>query len=253
MNHTPDKNEDMVAEVINPGGDARVVLVCEHASAFIPPAFADLGLSGQALTSHAAWDPGALPVAKELAHRLNAPLVLSRVSRLVYDCNRPPDAPDAMPARSEVFDIPGNHALSAADREARVAQYYAPFHQLLQKTLEARPNAAVVTIHSFTPVYNGMPRDFDIGVLHDKDARFADAMLGLTDQQDRYDVRRNAPYGPQDGVTHTLKTHALPQRRLNVMIEMRNDVIATQADQTAMAGQFADWIPEALAACEESA
>lgn len=253
MNHTPDENENTVAEVTNPDGADRVVLVCEHASCFIPSVFADLGLSGQALRSHAAWDPGALPVAEELAHRLNAPLVLSRVSRLVYDCNRPPNAPDAMPARSEVFDIPGNQTLSEADREARVAQYYAPFRQLLQKTLDARPNAAIVTIHSFTPVYNGMPRDFDIGVLHDSDARFADAMLGITDQQDRYDVRRNAPYGPEDGVTHTLKAHALPQQRLNVMIEMRNDLIATRTDQTAMADQFAGWIPDALVACEESA
>ena len=109
--------------VLNPEGRSSVVVVCEHASSYIPAGFNDLGLSGDALQSHAAWDPGAMSVAKSLSLHLDATLVASDVSRLVYDCNRPPDAPDAMPARSEVFDVPGNANLTSGQRQERIAEF----------------------------------------------------------------------------------------------------------------------------------
>ncbi|MEO0693112.1 MAG: N-formylglutamate amidohydrolase, partial [Pseudomonadota bacterium] len=81
------------AEVLNPQASGDLVLVCEHASATIPAELGTLGLPERALAGHWAWDIGALDVARAMAVRLNAPLVVSRVSRLVYDCNRPPDSP----------------------------------------------------------------------------------------------------------------------------------------------------------------
>jgi predicted N-formylglutamate amidohydrolase len=246
MNHTQTSRTDAVVEVLNAGGAAQVVVVCEHASHFIPPEFDDLGLSPEALTSHAAWDPGALPVAETMALALGAPLVASRVSRLVYDCNRPPDAPDAMPVRSEVIEIPGNAGLDDAGRAARISSYYRPFQAQLAATLGAKSDPAVVTVHSFTPVYHGAKRQVEIGRLHDHDSRLADAMLACADRHSRYRVERNAPYGPQDGVTHTLREHALPQKRLNVMIEIRNDLIATPQAQKALARQLAPWVAQAI-------
>ena len=235
-----------VARVENPGGTHAIVLVCEHASAAIPSAFGDLGLSPAARESHIAWDPGALAVARAMSERLNAVLVRSCVSRLVYDCNRPPEAADAMPARSEVFDIPGNAALTDADRAARIATFYRPFEALLDRTLAAHPAPVVVTIHSFTPVYAGRPRAVEIGVLHDADARLADALLA--DPLPGLRTERNAPYGPQDGVTHTLCRHALPTGRPNVMLEIRNDLIATPETAAAMGQRLADWLSRALSA-----
>ena len=41
-------------KVINPEGQSSVVVVCEHASSYIPPIYRDLGLTGDALQSHAA-------------------------------------------------------------------------------------------------------------------------------------------------------------------------------------------------------
>ncbi len=253
MIHSADNGEHAVAEVINASGAASLVLVCEHASCFIPHVLDNLGLTGATLKSHAAWDPGALQVARALASMLEAPLVVSGISRLVYDCNRPPEAHDAMPARSEVFDIPGNHNLSMAERQRRTEAYYYPFRNLLAETLDKNPAAALVTVHSFTPVYNGRTRNFDVGILHDTDTKLADAVLSIAGQQSRYDVRRNAPYGPEDGVTHTLKHHAIPDGRANVMIEIRNDLIATEDDQLAMAKQLSSWIADAMTSFEEIA
>ena len=95
-------SSDEVVEVVNPSGAGAFVVVCEHASNFIPAGFGALGLDEAALASHIAWDPGALAVAKTLSARLDAPLVAQRVSRLLYDCNRPPEAASACKIMNEI-------------------------------------------------------------------------------------------------------------------------------------------------------
>lgn len=230
---------------VNAGGASSIVLVCEHASNHIPAELGDLGLSEDARASHAAWDPGAMAVAIRMARLLDAPLIAGGVSRLVCDCNRPPTAPDAMLARSEVFDIPGNMDLAQADRDARTSAFYRPFEAALRAVLQRVAHPVLVTVHSFTPVYHGVYRPVEIGILHDRDTRLADAMLGSARRHTTANVQRNAPYGPQDGVTHTLKVHALPGACQNVMIEVRNDLIKTTNQQNTIAKVLADWIVDA--------
>lgn len=239
-------------EVVNEQGDAAILFICEHASNRVPERLGDLGLDEETRQSHIAWDPGAEPVARGMARELNAPLILQRFSRLVYDCNRPPDAASAMPARSEVFEIPGNRALSATDRAMRTEALYVPFHQAITDHLNRLNRAmalgrypAIVTIHSFTPVFHGRPRTVEIGLLHDRDARLADSMLDLVPEPGAPDIRRNEPYGPEDGVTHTLQLHALPRGLLNVMIEIRNDLL-DPAGQARLADDLARMVSQAL-------
>ncbi|MFD2740310.1 N-formylglutamate amidohydrolase [Sulfitobacter aestuarii] len=241
-----------IVEVYWAGAPGDLVLVCEHASAYIPPELHRLGLSDQDRYSHAAWDPGARGVALRMAELLDSVLVAGGVSRLVYDCNRPPEAPDAVPARSELIAVPGNVGLSAAARASRVATYYQPFRDALAREVAARTAPVIVTIHSFTPVYNNQPREVEIGLLHDSDARLADAMLACAAEHTRHDVQRNAPYGPQDGVTHTLRAHALGMGHLNVMIEIRNDLIASEAQQRSFGDLLAEWLTDALAKTESA-
>jgi len=197
---------------VSADGKSAVVLVCEHASNRIPVSLGDLGLAGPALASHIAWDPGAAAVARALSRALDAPLVMPRFSRLVYDCNRPPDAPSAMPSRSERTEVPGNRSLTAAGRAARIAEVYQPFRDTLATVLSSRggrgAGPVLVTVHSFTPVYAGRRRLLDLGILHDSDRRLADALLRRLEREPGLAVRRNAPYGPQDGVTHTRRPGA---------------------------------------------
>jgi len=229
---------------INKTGRAPVLLICEHASNHMPAKYNNLGLGPEALASHIAWDPGAFDVAKNLAKTLDAPLVAGTVSRLIFDCNRPPDALDAMPAQSEIFTIPGNQALSPSERAERVSSVYTPFHNTISKRLAATPApAALVTIHSFTPIYNGQARDVEIGVLHDKDTRLADVLLA---HAPRLNVTRNEPYGPTQGVTYTLKEHGIANGLLNVMLEIRNDLLRTPAESKQMAHMLSDWLGAAF-------
>ncbi|WP_180902166.1 N-formylglutamate amidohydrolase [Martelella soudanensis] len=225
-----------------------IVLICEHASRRVPESLGDMGLSEDLRKSHIAWDPGALAVSMLLSEALDATLVHQRFSRLAYDCNRPPEASDAIPEISEVFEIPGNRGLGPVERAARAEALYLPFHQAIDDLLVARQDAGrspvIVTIHSFTPVYKGVVRDVEIGILHDSDSRLADCMLARA--SDGYDVRRNQPYAPVDGVTHTLRRHALTRKLANVMIEIRNDLIADAIGQAAAAGYIAGLLGECL-------
>jgi len=240
---------DAVA-VIRPTAASAVLLVCEHASRRLPQRFGDLGLSAEARASHIAWDPGALATAEIMADNLDATLIHQRFSRLIYDCNRPPEAPGAMPETSEVYSIPGNHGIDVGERKARTEALYLPFHAKIAATIAARQAGGqptvLVTMHSFTPVYMGQRRDVEIGLLHDADSRLVDTMLAQVG--DTYTVRRNEPYGPADGVTHTLVKHALPHGLLNVMIEVRNDLLTDKAGQEAMAGFLTGLLQQSLAA-----
>jgi len=242
---------DKVVEVINPSGQGNFVLVCEHASRFIPVEFKNLGLERDVLNSHVAWDPGALGVAEHLSALLDAPLVAQRISRLIYDCNRPPQSASAMPEKSEIFDVPGNAGLSQSQRQLRIDQYYHPFRQTLSAGIDRHIAQilppVLITIHSFTPVYFGVKRNLDIGILHDSDSRFADELLASLQQESHYIVARNQPYGPGDGVTHTLVQHALPRGLMNVMIEIRNNIIDTQPSQLKMAELLARHLTSVLA------
>lgn len=222
--------------------------MCEHASYHIPPEFEQLGLSDGAANSHIAWDPGALPVAQKMANDLGAVLFYGTMSRLLYDCNRPPDAPSAIPARSEVFDIPGNAGLTPAERTARVSRVYAPFSKALSDEISRHRDSLLllVTIHSFTPVFHGVEREVEIGVLHGEDARFAQAMMQTKPANAPFCIRANEPYAAADGVAHTLDEHGAGNDLPNVMIEIRNDLIATDADQQAMALFLTDWVKQTL-------
>jgi len=188
-----------------------------------------------------------MAVATHLSALLDARLVAGTVSRLVYDCNRPPEADDAMPAHSELFDIPGNANLDDTERAHRSQTIYAPFRAALEASLTQAPQPrALVTVHSFTPVYMGKPRAVELGILHDEDSRLADEMLRLAPRFMEMDVQRNAPYGPENGVTHTLRLHGIKNGILNVMLEIRNDLIATADQQRNVAGRIARLLSDSL-------
>ncbi|MFT7594675.1 MAG: putative N-formylglutamate amidohydrolase [Paracoccaceae bacterium] len=239
-------NERPAAHVINAHGTSQVVLVCEHASRYIPAALDNLGLDGAAAQSHVAWDIGALELATTLSDMLDAPLVASRISRLVYDCNRPPEAPGAIPAQSERFAIPGNATLSDGQKAARADEVYYPFRALLGQVLDNHPVPPVlITIHSFTPVFHGKPRAVELGILHDSDDRMALALLGKAQRKTNLNTALNQPYSATDGVTHTLRDQAGRRGLANVMIEVRNDLIDTPAGVARLAGLLGPMLRDA--------
>ena len=246
-----DQNTGFPPVIENHAARGRAVIVCEHASNHIPARWGDLGLTDAQRRAHIAWDPGALGLARGLAARLDAVLVHAPVSRLVYDCNRAPDMGGAMPARSEIHDIPGNLDLSPEDRADRTAAVYVPFHDGLHAVLMDRIarglHPALITIHSFTPVYFGKPRAVEFGVIHDADDRLPRAILAEAQARTRLRAELNEPYSAKDDVTHTLRLHATPYGLPNAMLELRNDLIATPQAEAAMAATLAPVLAAAMA------
>ncbi len=242
-----------VVEFEGCGRDGPFLIVCEHASCRLPEELSNLGLAAEHLESHIAWDIGASGLASALARRLGGPLVRGAISRLVYDLNRPPEAHDAIPARSEDIPIPGNGNLSTSERAQRVDQVYRPFEAALDGAIRQRASLeALVTVHSFTPVWLGEPRDVEIGILCGRDTRLAERVLGIAQASapDR-DIRFNEPYGPQDGVAHTLDRHGAANDLPSVMIEIRNDLISEEEEREAIAEELAGWVQAATASLNE--
>lgn len=245
------QGEWTAVNVTNAQGAAPVVLICEHASCDIPPELQGLGLDEAVRESHAAWDIGAAHMADEMARLMDAPLVSAGVSRLVYDLNRPLESPSAIPETSEIFDIPGNCGLSEADRRDRFDRLHVPFHAQVSQTVAAQlarvdGPVALITIHTFTPIYFGRERQVQIGYLFHENGDLAQAALEAEQRIARYRAALNEPYAATDGVTHTLKLqgedHGLP----SLMIEVRNDLVATSDSAKAMAVHLVQVLTAAL-------
>ncbi|SCZ04918.1 N-formylglutamate amidohydrolase [Microvirga guangxiensis] len=237
-----------VALVENPQGRSPILLICEHASRYLPDRYGTLGLNPEQLESHIAWDPGALGVAKELSRLLDAPLVHATVSRLVLDLNRDPSAPDSIWTLSERTSIPGNLNLDRDERAHRVREVYEAFHGAVDALIEPRVRAgqtrSVVSIHSFTPVYRDEARPWHIGLIHDQDARFALSVEAGLRKDPELVVGMNEPYSPADRVFHTLERHAVQRGLAPLMIEIRNDLIRTQDGQASWAQRLAPLLRE---------
>ncbi|NND49317.1 MAG: N-formylglutamate amidohydrolase [Rhizobiales bacterium] len=229
--------------VLNAAGRGRFVVLVDHASHHVPGEYAMLGLTPADLVRHIAWDPGALPVASLVAGALDAPLIHAAQSRLVIDVNRSPDAGDLIAAASEDTDIPGNQSVSGEERRHRMERFYAPYHQAIDEVLARREReglaTALISIHTFTPVFRGVPRPWHIGILHDGDTRLARPLMAALTEDREIVVGDNQPYSPADGVYYTLAHHGDERGLATAMIEIRNDLVADEDGQQGWAERLA--------------
>jgi predicted N-formylglutamate amidohydrolase len=223
-------DEPAPVEILNQDGTAPVLLICDHATNFIPRAFRSLGLDQAQLARHITWDIGVAEVTRDLARRLDAPAVLSHFSRLLVDPNRRLDDPTLIPQIGDGVVVPGNRDLSPEAREARIGTFYAPYHAAVAGMLDAMaargPGPAVVSMHSFTPVMKGVERPWQIGVLWNDDDRLPLPVIARLRAQGLA-VGDNQPYTGRGGHGCTLHVHAEPRGLANVLIEMRQDLIDT--------------------------
>ncbi|MFT4163558.1 N-formylglutamate amidohydrolase [Shinella sp.] len=219
-------------EWINAEGASTIFLTCEHAGRAIPAALGDLGVAPEEMDRHIAYDVGAEGVARGLAERLDAPLVLQRYSRLVIDCNRPFEAEDCVLRQSDGTLVPANADVSDEERRGRYVEIHQPLHEAISVGLERRQAAGrplfLVSVHSFTPVMRatGAVRDFELGLLYNRDARFAER-LAETFRAANGDVtvKLNAPYHVDDLSDYTIPVHGERRGIPHVLIEVRNDLI----------------------------
>jgi predicted N-formylglutamate amidohydrolase len=215
--------------VVNETGASPYVLVCEHASRFIPKSYRDLGLSDADLSRHIAWDIGAENVALQVSQKLDASLILANYSRLLVDLNRPPGSETSIPHISEMTVIPGNMDLTDAERQNRIERYFSPFQmhlsQLLDKRQRMRKPTIIIGIHSFTPVYKGFTRPWHAGILYRRSVVFGKAMVEALGGA-HANVVGNQPYQIDDKSDYTVPVHGEARGLDSVLVEIRQDLIA---------------------------
>lgn len=235
-------------ETVNETGRSDVVLVCEHASNHLPAEYAGLGLGPADLVRHIAWDIGAAALTRAMARRLDAVAFLGTYSRLLVDLNRPFEAPTAMPVLSEATEIPGNRALEPAERERRRARIFAPFHERLaghlRRRLEDGRATVLVTVHSFTPVFLGVPRPWHAGVLFDRSADFAGRVLDLL-AAEGLTVAPNQPYTVERETDYAIPVYGTDLGLPAILIEVRNDLVTDEAGVTAWSERLSSAIEKA--------
>ncbi|MCW2246995.1 putative N-formylglutamate amidohydrolase [Azospirillum fermentarium] len=233
--------------VLNPGSTVPVVLVCDHAGRAIPASLGRLGLAAADLDRHIAWDIGAAAVTHRLAGRFGAAAVLANYSRLVIDANRALHDPTAIPVISDEVVIPGNRAIDAHEQDRRVAALFTPYHDAIAALIAGHRAAgrvpALVSVHSFTPVMRGFARPWQVGVLWDYDPRIPVPLMERLRAGGRWCVGDNEPYSGRGTLGGTVETHAIPAGLPNVLIEIRQDLIADDAG----AGEWAAVLGDALA------
>lgn len=229
------------------------MLLGDHAGRDIPTRLGDLGVPAPDLDRHIAWDIGVAGLGRLLSAALDAPFIAQRYSRLVIDCNRDPARADSIPAESDTTPILGNVALSDADRAARIAEVFAPYHARIAQELDARIarglRTIVVALHSFTPAMQQVARPWAFGVLHLGDSPFSQAILAaLRAEPDAPTVGDNEPYR-MDDIDFTIPHHAIGRRLDYVELEVRQDLLIDRAGQQAVAERLARVLPAALGRC----
>ena len=219
--------------VLHEHGAAPVVIVCDHASRAIPRSLARLGLPELPSWQHIAWDIGAGELARGISNALDAPAVLAGYSRLVVDCNRRPDDPEAFRAVSDGWVIPGNQSLGEAGRRARLAYLFDPYHEAISALVAGFRYRGItplfVSVHTFTPALAGRRRPWHVGVLWDKDEGSARTMLaGLRALEDLV-VGDNEPYSGKHPSGYTVAQHAERNGLPHICIEVRQDQLESPA------------------------
>lgn len=209
-----------------------LVILGDHAMNRVPEEYGDLGLPASAFERHIAYDIGIEGLTRKLADALDAPAVMACFSRLLIDPNRGEDDPTLIMKLSDGAVIPANHPLSGEERERRLDRYHRPYHAAIDATLTELTRLAgrpplVISLHSFTPLWKGVPRPWHAGLLWDSDPR---ATLPLLEQLRAIDdlvIGDNEPY---DGALYgdTMHSHCSTKGIAHALIEVRQDLIGDE-------------------------
>lgn len=232
-------------EAIPGSENSPLLLLCDHASNALPPGFGTLGLEPRLFTTHIAYDIGAAAVTRALAGAYGASAFLGRWSRLLIDLNRGADDPTLVMKLSDGSIIPGNRNADGAEVARRIAAYHAPYHAAIAAALDRIGNSAViVSLHSFTPSWKKTPRQWQVGVLYDRDVRLAAPLMARLAEAG-FTVGDNEPYsGALE--SDTLNVHGTLRGLPHVLIEMRQDLVADDAKAVQFAARLKPILDAAL-------
>ncbi len=244
-----DADEPAPFDILNAGGDCRIILTCEHAGDVVPRKLNLLGMTPDDYKCHYALDIGVRDVMRHLSEMLNAPAILGNYSRLVVDLNRDTDHPTTFAPTGEGKPVPGNIDMTDDDKAQRLQEIYHPYHQalsgIIDQVMETESIPVIVSVHSFTPKFFAFARPWEIAFLSSDDARLSQALIsyfrGLG-----YMVGDNEPYDHRVARGSAINRHAGARRLPHTMVEFRNNMISNDKDAFFWAKLLADGLQEVL-------
>lgn len=210
----------------------EIIISCEHGGNYVPGVYKHLFYShSEILDSHLGWDRGALDIAKYMAKRLSAPLVYQKVTRLLVEMNRS--------LHSEQLFSPYSRSLDTAERQALLIKYYHSYRNkvehLITQKLGKAGQVLHISVHTFAPIWHGVERAVEIGLLFDKnrssELKFAkNWQHHLQRLLPDITIMLNCPYdGADDGFTTYLRTKFPDHMYLGIEIEVSQKFAATLA------------------------
>jgi predicted N-formylglutamate amidohydrolase len=203
--------------------DPALLFSCEHGGNYLPPPYRDL-FAGHAdlLQSHRGYDLGILPLARQLARDLDAPIETAEITRLLVDLNRSPGHPALFSFISKT--------LPAGKRAEILQRYYHPHRQAVEtraaRLIDAGRQVVHIAVHSFTPELHGRIRTADIGLLYDPARPLEKTFCrrwqqALADLAPQLRVRRNYPYrGAADSLGKALRRRFAAETYLALELEI---------------------------------
>ena len=223
-----------------------VVFTCEHATCFVPKQFEKLFAGRESvLRSHRGWDPGTLDLGNALAGHYGFPLFATKVSRLLVEVNR------SLWHRQLFSEFSG--VLDAESKQTILNRYYDSHRNAVGTWIESQISAGArvlhLSLHSFTPILNGVERNADIGLLYDP------RRLGERDICERWNqnfgrliphwrVRKNYPYlGRSDGFTTFLRKRFNAEQYCGIELEINQRLVLDR--------NFQDRIPHIVKTIED--
>ena len=200
-----------------------VVVTCEHGGNNVPRTYRSLFADhAKLLATHRGYDPGALELAKRFAKQLAAPLHFGTTTRLLVELNR------TIGNKTHFSAI--TRELSDDVKRQIIAEHYEPYRSAVEQTIaQAVRQAGFVlhlSVHSFTPVFDGDVRRADVGLLYDPTKASEKKITGqwideLKVLMPDLVVRRNYPYlGRGDGFTTYLRKKYAPSRYAGIELEV---------------------------------
>ena len=222
--------------VLQGRADAGVIVLCDHASNTLPDTYGTLGLQEKDLKRHIAYDIGAAALTEALSKGLEAPALMTRYSRLFIDPNRGEDDPTLIMRLSDGAIVPGNRHVDEAERQLRITQYYRPYHDAIDATIDQCLASGIapilLSIHSFTESWKDVPRPWHASVLWGQDSRLAHPLLNELRREEDLIIGANEPYCG-DLVGDTMWQHGTMRGLAHAIVEVRQDLIQDRAGQDA--------------------
>ena len=231
-----------------PGSTLPCLITCEHASNRLPAPWTwsenDLRLKEM----HWAWDLGAEAFSRELSTELGCTGIVTRFTRLLIDANRALDQENLFREVADGRSVELNTRLRESDKTHRIETYWRPYHEAIEGLMDQQPIDFLLSIHSFTPLYEGNPRSVEMGVLHDGSCtELARYWHDRLETLSGMDVRLNEPYTGIGGYMYAASRHAERGNCATIEMEFRQDILENPEERARLIPMFAQVVRETLA------